>query len=475
MKYTNEGIAWLLYDALDRFFNISPSVMTGSTKYLFGNTEEEKSDYAKRVLETRNRIYIMKSEDVKYFKEYMTENSVMLEDELGFKILIVDRKDKRTSWILFMEETLNTEKHLSIQGMRKLLGEMRIALDNEEFTNLVEKAIKNEQKGEVADIERKLEEAKEEVDYHKTKVKAYEEEVKKLEEQKTKIEESFDKNELENKMKQLKLIEENEKTEKVEYDDFSDEVVITTKKLYMKNEEIKDDIRELGRMEIKISIDSAYPNFFNLDNPRKGYWGDNCNHPHTSPYGEPCLGNTADMLYYAKEQKDLYATFLLCISFLETYDYMDCAGAYYTSWDKVDENGNIIEEGKCKDYYYTCDICGCEIDEDDYYTCEDCESTICEDHAIWLEAYEKYVCQNCLDEDYIRCKGCGEYVKISDATEDEDGNLYCENCADNLLETCEDCGALYKYDRLTQITISETETKRLCEYCLEEYKEKNEL
>ena len=112
-----------------------------------------------------------------------------------------------------------------------------------------------------------------------------------------------------------------------------------------------------------------------------------------------------------------------------------CIECGYTH--SCEENINCCAEGGCR-----CADCGCYIDEDDsYYVdgdyyCPDCVS-YCDDcdeyhrdDSTYLENYDRNVCPRCLNEYYVSCYECGEYVDRDEAVYDEEtGEWYCDECA----------------------------------------------
>ena len=100
----------------------------------------------------------------------------------------------------------------------------------------------------------------------------------------------------------------------------------------------------------------------------------------------------------------------------------------------VAENINCCAE----DGYYTCEDCGCRLSEDDviwvddYAYCRDCVS-YCDDcdsyhreESTWLGDYDRNVCPRCLDQYYVVCGCCAEYIDRDYAVyDDETDEYYC--------------------------------------------------
>ena len=168
--------------------------------------------------------------------------------------------------------------------------------------------------------------------------------------------------------------------------------------------------------EYVIEINTAMSDVtFTGKTSRKGWWGDKQAHPHVSTSGDPCLGTSAPIIAELCSQKQIYALVLVCIDFLEATDITDCAGKYINYWDKVDENGNIIEsvfeeEEEEEEERFSCDRCG-ELTHEQNRVYED----LTDDGDI---EEERYVCDRCFDEHYCFNVEHDEYIRIG-AGEDE--------------------------------------------------------
>jgi formylmethanofuran dehydrogenase subunit E len=55
----------------------------------------------------------------------------------------------------------------------------------------------------------------------------------------------------------------------------------------------------------------------------------------------------------------------------------------------------------------------------------------------YVESTNKYVCDDCIDEYYTVCDGCGELF-YSDDTCELDGCNYCDDCYNDKLEEMEE-------------------------------------
>lgn len=118
------------------------------------------------------------------------------------------------------------------------------------------------------------------------------------------------------------------------------------------------------------------------------------------------------------------------------------------------DNINCCNKRRCAD-------CGRVIDEDEsYYVdgeyyCRDCVSYC--DHCgeyhrgenTWVEREWNYVCPRCLDEYYIQCEDCGEYVREHRTIWVDSVDRYvCEDCLDDGYTTCHDCGEYVPNDEV---------------------------
>lgn len=80
-----------------------------------------------------------------------------------------------------------------------------------------------------------------------------------------------------------------------------------------------------------------------------------------------------------------------------------------------------------------CEICGKEIEDGEY--------------VYDQEGNKIFVCQECLEEDYVQCEECGEYLlKNSGEVNEIDGKILCEGCVDDLCVEAYDDGELHLKD-----------------------------
>lgn len=417
------------------------------------------------MLKEKNKFFVILKRHVELLPN-VTNKCVSTIDfeEVGTLYRIENTRD--TSWV-YASKLEETEGYQTADNLRKKIREKieetNISLTkDEDIVEEIKKASEIKQEQEIKERQEEYENQKSEVEYLEAKI---EKAKKALEAKKDILEKTKDEIDVENIEQQLREIKNNIYVDKVEFKTMTRKLRVTTKDIYMKSPEIEDDIRYLGKMQIDINLDNYAVRFANLNNTRYNYWGEDGHHPHVSGTGSPCLGNLSDTLAIANQENNLYIAVLQCIGFLQTYDPADCAGAYYRAWDKVDEEGNIIEEGNMD--IYECEQCGDRYeDEDEMYYCEHCGKRICPNCEQWVEGYEYSVCPDCLDEFYIECEECGSYVLRNDAEQDSNGDWYCSECAEECLAECANCGNIYNTDNMKEMQDDDTgEVYYLCNAC----------
>lgn len=71
------------------------------------------------------------------------------------------------------------------------------------------------------------------------------------------------------------------------------------------------------------------------------------------------------------------------------------------------------------------------------------QCTNCE-HEATIEYNGEWYCQECFDDLFVECDGCGAHVLEEDVHE-MNGQWFCDECAENM-EQCEECGSYYDRD-----------------------------
>ena len=438
--------------------------------FFTGELERDKSkvncENAERyMLREKNKFFVILKRHVELLPTVINKCTSTIDfEEIGTLYRI--ENNRNTSWI-YASKLEENERYQITEDLRKKINEeiekKNISLtEDDDVIEEIKKA--NEMKKEQALKERQeeYENQKSEIEYLEAKIKKAKKVLETKKDALEKIENGVD---IQNIKQQLEAIKNNKYVEKVEFKELTQKLRITTKDIYMTSPEIEDDIRYLGKMQIDINLNNYIVRFKNLNNTRYNYWGEDGPHPHVSSSGSACLGNLSDTLAIANQGNDLYIAVLQCIGFLQTYDPSDCAGAYYRAWDRVDENGNILEEGNMD--IYECDVCGERYeDEDEMYYCEHCGKRICPNCEQWVEEYEYSVCPDCFDEFYVQCEECGRNVLRNDAEQDSNGDWYCSECAEECLAECANCGNFYNKENMKEVQDDDTgEVYYLCNAC----------
>ena len=417
------------------------------------------------MLKEKNKFFIILKRHVELLPNVINRCVSTVDfEELGTLYRIEDTRD--TSWV-YASKLEETERYQTADNLRKKIRDeiekINISLTkDEDIVEKIRKASKIKQEQALKEKREDYENQKSEIEYLEAKINKAK---KVLEAKKDALEKTVEEVDVKNIEQQLEAIKNNTYVEKVEFKKLTQKLRIITKDIYMTSPEIEDDIRYLGKMQIDINLNNYEVRFINLNNTRYNYWGEDGHHPHVSNTGGACLGNLSETLAMANEENNLYIAVLQCIGFLQTYDPSDCAGAYYRAWDRVDEEGNIIEEGNMD--IYKCDVCGERYeDEDEMYYCEHCGKRICPNCEQWIEGYEYSICPDCFDEFYVECEECGSYVLRNDAEQDSNGDWYCNECADECLAECAKCGNVYNTENMKQMEDNDTgEVYYLCNAC----------
>lgn len=443
------------------------------TEYMDFFTEELERDKStincenaeRYMLKEKNKFFVILKRHVELLPTVINKciSTIDFED-IGTLYRIENSRD--TSWVyaskLEENERYQTTENLRTK-IREKIEEINISLTkDEDIVEEIKKASKIKQEQEIKERQEEYESQKSEVEYLEAKI---EKAKKVLEAKKDILEKTKDEIDVENIETQLREIKNNIYVDKVEFKTITQKLRVKTKDIYMKSPEIEDDIRYLGKMQIDINLDNYAVRFTNLNNTRYNYWGEDGHHPHVSSTGSPCLGNLSDTLAMANEENNLYIAILQCIGFLQTYDPSDCAGAYYRAWDRVDEDGNVIEEGNMD--IYECDVCGDRYeDENEMYYCEHCGKRLCPNCEVYVERYGYSVCPDCFNEFYVECEECGDYVLKNNAEQDSNGDWYCNECAEECLAECARCGVFCKIENMKEMQDDDTgEVYYLCNAC----------
>ena len=160
-----------------------------------------------------------------------------------------------------------------------------------------------------------------------------------------------------------------------------------------------------GEYRIEIITDNAQVNFFNAVG-RRGYWTGNDPHPHVDGNtGEACFGNVGSTIAELCSQMQIYALMLVSLDFLESANLSDVAGRRVENWDKIGDDGEVIE------------ACNDEEESDDEGRCYECG-----ERATLFNVFNEYdgdgepqdereVCINCRDNQYNWDSEVEEFIR----------------------------------------------------------------
>ena len=252
----------------------------------------------------------------------------------------------------------------------------------------------------------------------------------------------------------------------------------------------------VGRFDIELDFSSTRTTIMNLDpeNRRKSYWGENCQHPHVSYSGAPCLGACASPLSEAMKGFRIKTICMLLLSYLSSINPTDAAGKYLTNWDIVDDDGNIVDFPVELTSCYSCHEHVTEANKENFAVCHDCGHNFCGNHhdkyqiegeedrvPLCIDCRRSYkACHKCgvLTKNTRLCSFCGnnyccEHIKVFHVIEgdvDEKGRYniseraVCCDCEEEFLKNvnkivCEHCGEVfYSFGKVD---------KYICNHCME--------
>lgn len=185
-------------------------------------------------------------------------------------------------------------------------------------------------------------------------------------------------------------------------------------KVYTKDLIITDDRGRRykgGNFEITIEMKKSCVTFKG-SLKKQGFWSNKDPHPHIAMSGEACLGNINSTVAELCSQNELYALVTILLDFLQSANTSDPAGKYVlTYWEKIDEDGNVIEKedyDDCEDeeeYTLVCDDCGEEMTDDECYTVY---QGVDDNGDLYGE---RLVCINCRDNYYYYDDYIEEYLE----------------------------------------------------------------
>ena len=107
--------------------------------------------------------------------------------------------------------------------------------------------------------------------------------------------------------------------------------------------------------------------------------------------------------------------------------------------------------------YGLCICCGGRINSGLYCrhcdteseTCQECGTSCAETWSVHnTDGSTIRVCLDCRDENYRRCRECGEYYSFDDMTDVGDGDYVCQDCLSEHYCLCEECDEYYPNDNV---------------------------
>lgn len=195
------------------------------------------------------------------------------------------------------------------------------------------------------------------------------------------------------------LIEKLDKVKNVKFENGL--LVIFTDVLYAYTED--DDRYYMGEYKCTVNLRNSEVNYYLVnDEGRRGCWTSHDPHPHVDGgYGVPCLGNVSSTIAELCGQIQLYPLATILLDFLQSVNTKDYAGAYVVNWDKVNEDGDIIQKGgesiNLDEDVAVCADCGEEFDTEEGEYCTQCDELLCVDCLKHDDEGDIYCC-DCIDE-----------------------------------------------------------------------------
>jgi len=92
--------------------------------------------------------------------------------------------------------------------------------------------------------------------------------------------------------------------------------------------------------------------------------------------------------------------------------------------------------------------------------CSHCRQKVFGDIVVKVNG--EYYCQDCFNELFTECAGCGEIIRIEDS-EEAFGDNYCRNCFDRRFRYCDYCDELFDIDDLQEVN-----GYYCCEHCFDQ-------
>ncbi len=146
----------------------------------------------------------------------------------------------------------------------------------------------------------------------------------------------------------------------------------------------------------------------------------------------------------------------------------DCGGFSYCEFcnNRVDEDLYTArdEDGELIEICYDCYL-------HEFDRCNDCDDLYHRDNLTYVAHNNRNVCPLCLEDDYMICDHCNNYVHKNDVYGvDEAGYRYvCERCYEDDFCSCDDCGGIYENYKMVDIRDKYGEERSVCPKCKHGY------
>lgn len=223
--------------------------------------------------------------------------------------------------------------------------------------------------------------------------------------------------------KEITLIQNHKKVERIEFT--ADGMNIFTSDLIM-YEPHANTHYFLGSMKVEFKLGNRQEvRFFNQTGTVDAFFS-GAHHPHVDGSGYPCLGNIESQMHQYLVERQYYAAFITALGYLQTANVEDVAGRSITRWNKCDAEGNILERQDHSEDEWDEDYGDYEDTEEEDEDFNEATTGDAEPEEMWctvcdglLEIDNQQRCDEC---GHMAHKTCGQYV---------DGLFVCEDCLDN--------------------------------------------
>ena len=144
------------------------------------------------------------------------------------------------------------------------------------------------------------------------------------------------------------------------------------------------------------------------------------------------------------------------------HTYFVCDDCEPDNYAICDDCGELVEIDRTYTTHDNRIICENCYESNDYFTCERCGKVVDDYHIVHIKDTEEYVCDDCADEHYYQCMGCGEWFSYDKIITDSNNQHLCEDCYCDNYYTCAECGEfVHQNDCYWNDALDEP----YCEYC----------